>query len=180
MRRWVKFTQHISTNNILTQGFDKRASILETTVSCRCFDWKLSYFDSNFMGVCPGGPNLWSLIIDSSQWFVAVLTSSHETTGCSFADVCMRERDSGSSHFTIFKFHWGRVTHICVSKTSIIGSYNGLSPGRHEANAGRLLIGSLGTNLMKFWSKFINFHSRKSISKCRLENGDQRVPASVC
>ena len=24
--------------------------------------------------------------------------------------------------------HWGRVTHICVSKLTIIGSYNGLSP----------------------------------------------------
>ena len=26
--------------------------------------------------------------------------------------------------------HWGRVTHICVSKLTIIGSDNGLSPGR--------------------------------------------------
>ena len=29
--------------------------------------------------------------------------------------------------------HWGRVTHICVSKLTIIGSYNGLSPGRRQA-----------------------------------------------
>ena len=46
--------------------------------------------------------------------------------------------------------HWGRVTHICVSKQTIIGSYNGLSPGRRQAiiwtNAGILLIGPLGTN----------------------------------
>ena len=46
--------------------------------------------------------------------------------------------------------HWGRVTHICVSKLTIIGSDNGLSPGRHEAiiwtNAGIWLIGNLGTN----------------------------------
>ena len=46
--------------------------------------------------------------------------------------------------------HWGRVTHICVSKQTIIGSDNGLSPGRRQAiiwtNAGILLIGSLGTN----------------------------------
>ena len=26
--------------------------------------------------------------------------------------------------------HWGRVTHICVGKLIIIGSDNGLSPGR--------------------------------------------------
>ena len=46
--------------------------------------------------------------------------------------------------------HWGRVTHICVSKLTIIGSDNGLSPGRHQAiiwtNAGILLIRTLGTN----------------------------------
>ena len=29
--------------------------------------------------------------------------------------------------------HWGRATHICVSKLTIIGSDNGLSPGRHQA-----------------------------------------------
>ena len=46
--------------------------------------------------------------------------------------------------------HWGRVTHICVSKLTIIGSDNGLSPGRRQAiiwtNAGILSIGHLGTN----------------------------------
>ena len=50
--------------------------------------------------------------------------------------------------------HWGRVTHICVSKLSIIGSDNGLSPDRRQAiiwtNAGILLIGTLGTNLNEF------------------------------
>ena len=29
--------------------------------------------------------------------------------------------------------HWGRVAHICVSKLTIIGSDNGLSPGRRQA-----------------------------------------------
>ena len=46
--------------------------------------------------------------------------------------------------------HWGRVTHICVRNLTIIGSDNGLSPGRRQAiiwtNAGILLIGPLGTN----------------------------------
>ena len=49
--------------------------------------------------------------------------------------------------------HWGRVTHICVSKLTIIGSDNGLSPGRRQAiiwtNDGILLIGTLGTNFSK-------------------------------
>ena len=43
--------------------------------------------------------------------------------------------------------HWGRVRHICVSKLTIIGSDNGLSPDRRQAiiwtNAGILLIGPL-------------------------------------
>ena len=46
--------------------------------------------------------------------------------------------------------HCGRVTHICVSKLTTIGSDNGLSPGQRQAiigtNAGILLIGTLGTN----------------------------------
>ena len=46
--------------------------------------------------------------------------------------------------------HRGRVTHICVSKLTIISSDNGLSPGRRQAiiwtNAGILLIGPLRTN----------------------------------
>ena len=46
--------------------------------------------------------------------------------------------------------HWGRMTHICVGKLTIIGSDNGLSPGRRQAiiwtNARILLIGPLGTN----------------------------------
>ena len=29
--------------------------------------------------------------------------------------------------------HWGRATHICVGKLTIIGSNNGLSPGRRQA-----------------------------------------------
>ena len=46
--------------------------------------------------------------------------------------------------------HWGRVTHMCVSELTGIGSDNGLSPGRRQAtiwtNAGILLIEPLGTN----------------------------------
>ena len=56
--------------------------------------------------------------------------------------------------------HWGRVTHICVIKLSIIGSDNGLSPDRRQAiiwtNDGILLIGPLGAN---FNETFIGIHS---------------------
>ena len=57
--------------------------------------------------------------------------------------------------------HWGRVTHIFVSKLTIIGSDNGLSPGRRQAiiwiNAGILLIGPLGTNFIEIYIEILTF-----------------------
>ena len=57
--------------------------------------------------------------------------------------------------------HWGRVTHICVSKLTIIGSDNGLSPGRRQAfiwtNAAILLIRPLGTNLNEILIEITTF-----------------------
>ena len=65
--------------------------------------------------------------------------------------------------------HWGRVTHICVSKLTIIGSDNGLSPDRRQAiiwtNAGLLLIGPLGTNFSEILIKILTF----SVKKMRLK-----------
>ena len=57
--------------------------------------------------------------------------------------------------------HWGRVTHICVSKLTIIGSDNGLSPGRRQAiiwiNARILLIRHLGTNFNEISIEILTF-----------------------
>ena len=61
--------------------------------------------------------------------------------------------------------HWGRVTHICVSKLTIIASYNGLSPGRRQAiiwtNAGILSIGLLGTNFSDFLIEILTFSFKR-------------------
>ena len=61
--------------------------------------------------------------------------------------------------------HWGRVTHICVGKLTIIGSDNGLSPGRRQAiiwtNAGILLIGPSGTNFSEILSEIQLFSFKK-------------------
>ena len=61
--------------------------------------------------------------------------------------------------------HWGRVTHICVSKQTIIGSDNGLSPGRRQAiiwtNAGILLIATLGTNFSEILIEIRIFSFKK-------------------
>ena len=57
--------------------------------------------------------------------------------------------------------HWGRVTHLCVSRLTIPGSDNGLSPGWRQAiiwtNAGILLIGPLGTNFSENLIKILTF-----------------------
>ena len=61
--------------------------------------------------------------------------------------------------------HWGRVAHICVSKLIIIGSDNGLSPGRRQAiiwtNARILLIGPLRTNFSEILIVIETFSFKK-------------------
>ena len=80
--------------------------------------------------------------------------------------------------------HWGRVTHICVSKLTIIGSDNGLSPGRRQAiiwiNVGILLIGPLGANFSEISSETHIFSFTKMRLKCRQEIGIHLVSASMC
>ena len=65
--------------------------------------------------------------------------------------------------------HWGRVMHICVSKLNIIGSDNGLSPGRRQAiiwnYAGILSIPTLGTNFSEIVIEIQIF----SLTKMRLK-----------
>ena len=67
--------------------------------------------------------------------------------------------------------HWGRVTHIWVSKLSIIGSAKGLSPDRRQAiiwtnaSAGLLLIGPLGTNFSEILIEILTFSFKKMCLK---------------
>ena len=57
------------------------------------------------------------------------------------------------------------LRHICVGKLTIIGSDNGLSPGRRQAiiwtNAGILLIGPLGTNFNEIFIEIHTFSFKK-------------------
>ena len=71
---------------------------------------------------------------------------------------------------------WGRVTHICISKLTNIGSDNGLVPGRHQAitwtNAALLSIGPLWTNFSEIWIKiqkfsFLKMHLKMSSGNWR-------------
>ena len=61
---------------------------------------------------------------------------------------------------------WAVGNRVIIFKLTIIGSYNGLSPGRRQAiiltNAGILLIGPLGTNFIEILIE-INIFSLKKM-----------------
>ena len=61
--------------------------------------------------------------------------------------------------------HWGQMTHTCVVKLTIIGSDNGLSPGRRQAiiytHAGILSIGPMGTNFSQILIEICIFSFKK-------------------
>ena len=82
------------------------------------------------------------------------------------------------------KGHWGRVTHMCVSELTIIGSDIGLSPGRRQAiiwtNAGILLIWHLGTNFSEISIEIHTFSLKKMHLKMSSGNGGHLVSASMC
>ena len=68
-------------------------------------------------------------------------------------------------HSSIIRSNFLRMTHICVSKLTITGSDNGLSPGRRQAiirtNDGVLLIGQLGTNFSEILIEIYTFSFKK-------------------
>ena len=89
---------------------------------------------------------------------------------------CLKFVQTMTYFIYILLTHWGRVTHICVSKLTIIGSDNGLSPGRLQAiiwtNAGILLIVTLGTKFSEILGKIHivslkKMHFKMSSGKCR-------------
>ena len=97
---------------------------------------------------------------------------------------CKFGESNWNPYWVIISTHWGRVTHICVSNLNIIGSDNGLSPGRRQAiiwtNAGILLIGPSGTNFSEILIEIHTFWIRKCILKCRLQNGVYFFSTSMC
>ena len=83
-----------------------------------------------------------------------------------FASLCGISTTHLFTHYLyVSLIHWGRVTHICVSKLTIIGSDNGLSPDRRQAiiwtNAGLLLIGPLETNFSEILIEILTFSFKK-------------------
>ena len=111
------------------------------------------------------GPESWAFVREVHQWPV---NSRHK------GPVTQKHFHLTTSSCCIT--HWGQVTYIWVSKLTIIGSDNGLSPGWRNAiiwtNAGILLIRTLGTNFSEilsgihaFW--FEKMHLKMSSAKWR-------------
>ena len=87
--------------------------------------------------------------------------------------ICLQENEKrilnyrlqSGHHFVQVAVCWGRVTHVCVSKLTIIGSDNGLSPDRRQAiiwtNAGLLLIGPFGTSFSEILIEILTFSFKK-------------------
>ena len=94
------------------------------------------------------------------------------------------QANTNLSKTQIISTHWGQKTHICVSKLTITGPDNGLSPGRRQAiiwnNAGMLLIQTLGINVSEIIIKMNTFQLKGMYLKCRQENGSHLVSASMC
>ena len=80
--------------------------------------------------------------------------------------------------------HWGWVTHICVDNLTIIGSDNGLSPGRRQAiiwtNAGVRLIGTLETNFIEIIIEIRTFSFKKMHLKMSSGKWRPLFSASMC
>ena len=73
-------------------------------------------------------------------------------------------------HWCSILIHQGRVTNICVSKLTTVGSENGLSPRRHQAfiwtNAGILLVRNFCEILIKIHTfSFKKIHLKMSSGK---------------
>ena len=104
--------------------------------------------------------NHWSLLSGdrASSWLVNDLALNH----CLPSHIYITWHQWVNRHSLT---HWGRLTHICVSKLTIIGSDNGLLPERHQAiiwtNAGILLNGPLGTNFSEILIEILTFSFTK-------------------
>ena len=128
-------------------------------------------------------PELMQTMMSCQQHMVSAMTrqqwvntlNPYQNKGY-FADDCFQIHFLKKHFIFLFKFHWngilmpqlthwGQVTHICVGNLTIIGSDNGLSPGRRQAiiwtSAGILLIGPLGTNFSEILIGIQTFSFKK-------------------
>ena len=126
---------------------------IETTVGkIHDADWQIKCFSEDNTHVLHSGLIYWQVVYCFPEWRTLLLSLFIQWSDW---------LTSSLVHLT----HWGRVTHICVSTQTIIGSDNGLSPGRRQAiiwiSAGILLIGPLGANFNEIVIEIDTFSFKK-------------------
>ena len=135
-------------------------SVSHRTVDNRGENWPL-YVRGLTDGCRPIGPIMSYPPASSGRWWTSILC----TVTKQYIDIKVVILTLNQSILT----HWGRVTHICVSKLTIIGSHNGLSPSRRQViiwtNAGLLLIWSLGIKFEIHTFSFKKMHLKMSSVK---------------
>ena len=103
----------------------------------------------------------WLYYVHFSIWVFLILWKymSNPFEPCSYLAWCKRDETPLLMHMNYVSFaltHWGQVTHICISRLTIIGLDNRLLLGRRQAiiwtSAGILLIRTLGTNFSEILS----------------------------
>ena len=77
------------------------------------------------------------------------------------------------------------MTHLCASKSTIVGSDNGLSSGRPQAiiliNGGIQLIGTYGTNVREILIEIHTFSCEENAFENYIcKNSGHFVSASLC
>ena len=176
IERWIDGTLSVTFQSFVIYGALEHNQIIKYRVRCqRCYpltrdhsravdafsstghlftSWKPRVIMMPTAGHSRSAPSQWETALlcnELSHWLGAILESVLH-----LYSRCWHRR---------LLTHWGRVTHICFVKLTIIGSDNGLSPGRRQAiiwtNAGILLIGPLGTNFIEILIGIQTFSFRK-------------------
>ena len=159
------------------------AAILQTTTFSliHFLVWKFSVLIQIPLKFVPKGPvyKIWALV-QIMAWHQSGQAMIWTTGGLVYWYASL-----GLSELT----HCGRVTHICVSNLTIIGSDNGLLPDRHQAiictNDGIVLIGPIGRNsseiLIKIYTfSFKELHFKRWFVKRQPFNLSLNRKAMVC
>ena len=120
-------------------------------LSTMCVDWDPLHLSLLvFSYITTDSASMQELVMkDKNNSFTILVSVVKRTLGMYYLSIFYNPRNILLSLLT-YLTHWGRATHICVSKQTNTGLDNGLSPGRRQAiiwnNAGILLIRTLGTN----------------------------------
>ena len=118
---------------------------------------------------------VWDVSVNRLLSIIYALLASHQTIDSPWrrftpSSLCPHDDGTcrpGGNHCSRYPgtpslTHWGRVTHICVDKLTIIGSENGLSPGRRQAIIWTNANGPLGTHFSEIFIGIQAFSFKKT------------------